>query len=184
MNKLAILIGLIDRVTETVGRLAAWLAVAMVLVTCWIVLNRYVFDTGSVAVQESLTYLNALLFMLAAAYTLRHNGHVRVDIFYSPASARYRAWVNLLGSVFLLLPVSLFIIIISWDYVAASWRIREQSGDAGGLPWIYLLKSLIPLMGALLILQGLAEFLRNLLALRQGGEPGPANEPELEEGSL
>src|SRR5690606_26169254 len=91
---------------------------------------------------------------------------------YAKASPRIRAWIDLLGTAFLLLPVCVFLIIVSWDYVAAAWRVREQSPQAGGLPWVYLLKTLIPLMAGLLILQGLAELLRNALRLF-----GPAAPP-------
>ena len=90
-----------------------------------------------------------------------HNGHVRVDIFYNSGSLRYKAWVNFLGGIFLLLPVSIFILWVSWDYVMSAWAVKEQSGEAGGLPFVYLLKSLILVMGFSVILQGLAEILRN-----------------------
>ena len=137
----------------------------MVAVTFYIVLTRYVFNTGSIAVQESVIYLNALLFLLTAAYTLKHDGHVRVDIFYGPASQHFKAWVNMLGGIFLLLPVAVFILWVSWDYVMAAWRIRETSPEAGGIPYVYLLKTLIIAMAFLVILQGLTEILRNLLFL-------------------
>lgn len=165
MRTVTAAIALLDRLSEGLGRGAAWLSVLLVLVTCGIVVGRYVFNLGSVAVQESLIYINAMLFMLCASYTLRHDGHVRVDIFYGRASPRHRAWVNLLGTLLLLLPTCLFLIVWSWDYVQAAWRIREDSPEPGGLPWVFLLKSLIPLMAALLILQGAAEALRAALQL-------------------
>lgn len=165
MKIITLLTTWIDRFTETLGRLAAWFSVLMVLVTCYIVVTRYVFNVGSIAVQESALYLNALLFMLCAGFTLKHNGHVRVDVFYGKASDRYRAAVDLAGSLFLLMPVCIFIFATSWDYVAAAWRIREQSGDPGGLTWVYLLKTLILVMAGLLILQGIAEVLRNIAVL-------------------
>ena len=154
-----------DAISETVGKTAAWCSFLMVLVTFYIVLTRYVFNTGSIAIQESVIYLNALLFLLTAAFTLKHDGHVRVDIFYGPASARYKAWVNMLGGLFLLLPVAVFILWISWDYVMAAWRIRETSPEAGGIPYVYLLKTLIVVMAFLVIVQGLTEILRNFLFL-------------------
>jgi len=155
----------IDGVTEVIGKSASWCAILMVLVTFYIVLTRYVFNTGSIAIQESIIYLNALLFLLTTAYTLKHDGHVRVDIFYGPASARYKAWVNMLGGLLLLLPVSVFIFWVSWDYVQAAWRINETSPEAGGIPYVYLLKTLIVVMAALVILQGMNEILRNFLFL-------------------
>lgn len=154
-----------DRITEVIGRAASACSVLMVLVTFYIVVARYVFNTGAIAIQESVIYLNALLFLLTCAFTLKHDGHVRVDIFYGPASQRSKAWVNLLGGIFLLLPVTVFILWVSWDYVAAAWRIRETSPEAGGIPYVYLLKSLIVVMAVMVILQGLAEILRNFLFL-------------------
>lgn len=158
-------ISIFDGITEAIGRTASWCSIFMVVVTFYIVVTRYVFSSGSIAVQESVIYLNALLFLLTSAYTLKHDGHVRVDIFYGPADKRYKAWVNLLGGLFLLLPVTLFILLVSWDYVAAAWRIRETSPEANGIPYVYLLKTLIIVMTVLVILQGLTEILRNLLFL-------------------
>jgi TRAP-type mannitol/chloroaromatic compound transport system permease small subunit len=155
----------LDRVNDWVGRVIAWLALAMVLVTFLVVVLRYGFDSGSVALQESVTYMHALLFMLGAAYTLQQNGHVRVDIFYQGFSPRGRAWVDLLGTLALLLPVSLFILLSSWDYVMSSWAIQESSREAGGLPYVYWLKSLLVAMPLLMLLQGLVLLLRNGLFL-------------------
>ncbi|WP_232023940.1 TRAP transporter small permease subunit [Sulfurivermis fontis] len=170
----------IDALSEWTGRLIAWLTLAMVLVTCAVVVLRYAFNLGWIALQESITYLHALVFMLGAAYTLRHDGHVRVDIFYRRLSPRGQAWVDLLGSLLLLLPVCVFILWISWDYVAASWSLLEGSRDAGGLPLVYLLKSVIPLMALLLLIQGLGQALRSLLVLRGHPEDAPAHDAEVE----
>ncbi|MDT8398154.1 MAG: TRAP transporter small permease subunit [Pseudomonadales bacterium] len=165
MKVLARLGSFLDGISEAMGRLSSWCAVLMVLVTCYVVFTRYVLNEGSVAIQESVTYLNAMLFLLTAAFTLKHGGHVRVDIFYTQASVRYKAWVDLLGSLLLLLPVCGFILWISWGYVQASWAVSEQSGDTGGLPYVYLLKTLIPVMALTLIVQGMAEIFRNLALL-------------------
>lgn len=156
----------IDLINESIGRLIAWLALGMVGVTFLVVLLRYLFGIGSIALQESITAMHALLFMLGAAYTLRHEGHVRVDIFYQRLGARGRAWVDLLGVLLLLLPVTLFITWVSWEYVAASWLQREGSAEVGGLPGVYLLKSVIPLTALLLLLQGVSMGLRALCVLR------------------
>ena len=158
-------IDFIDAITEIVGKTAAWCSVLMVVVTFYIVISRYVFNSGSIAIQESIIYLNAFLFLLTAAFTVKHDGHVRVDIFYGPASHRYKAWVNMLGGIFLLLPVAGFILWSSWDYVQAAWRIKETSPEAGGIPYVYLLKTLIVVMTVLVILQGINEILRNFLFL-------------------
>ena len=159
------LIRLIDRISEWTGRTVAWLALAMVVVTFVVVVLRYVFDAGWIAMQESVTYMHALVFMVGAAYTLRDGGHVRVDIFYRRLGPRGRAWVDLFGALALLLPMSLYIAWISWDYVAASWAVREGSREAGGLPGVYLLKSLTLVMPLLLALQGLGMTLRSGLVL-------------------
>ena len=163
---------------ERIGRAVAWLTLAMVLVTFAVVVARYAFDLGSIAVQESITYMHALVFMLGAAYTLKHDGHVRVDIFYRKMGPRARAWTDLLGALLLLAPMCLFILWSGWDYVAASWSFRESSPETGGLPWVYLLKTAIPLMAVLLLLQGLAQALESVLSLR---EPHAAERTEGEE---
>ena len=156
----------VNRLNELIGRWVSWLTLAMVVVTFAVVLLRYLFNIGWIALQESITAMHALVFMLGAAYTLRHEGHVRVDIFYRKWGERGRAWVNLGGSLLLLLPVCLFIAIISWDYVASSWSLLEGSREAGGLPGVFLLKSVIPLMATLLLLQGLAQAAEAILILR------------------
>ncbi len=157
----------IDQLNEWVGRLTAWLTLAMVIVTFVVVVMRYLFDLGSIALQESITFMHAMVFMLGAAYTLRHEGHVRVDIFYRRFGERGRAWVDLLGVLLLLIPVTLFITWVSWEYVASSWALREGSREAGGLPGVYLLKSVIPLMALLLLLQGVAMGWRAFCVLRK-----------------
>jgi TRAP-type mannitol/chloroaromatic compound transport system permease small subunit len=155
----------VDAFVRRLGEAISWLSLSMVLVTFLVVVLRYVFDQGSIALQESVTYMHASLFMLAIAYTLGRDGHVRVDIFYQRLSRRGRAWVDLLGTLLLLIPVCLLILWLGWDYVAESWHVREGSREAGGLPGVYLLKTLILLMPALLLLQGLAWALRNGLFL-------------------
>ncbi len=159
------LAGALGRVADGVGKAAAWLALLLVLVTFAVVVLRYLFNVGWIAMQESILYLHASLFLLGAAYTLRKDGHVRVDIFYRGFSTRRKALVDLLGSMFLLLPVCTFLLWISWDYVASAWSLRESSPEAGGLPFVYLLKTLIPVSALLLILQGLSQALASLSTL-------------------
>ncbi|MDC1436532.1 TRAP transporter small permease subunit [Gammaproteobacteria bacterium] len=165
MNKIHTLNKYLDGFSELIGKGASYFSVLMVLVTCYVVISRYVFNTGSIAIQESVLYINAIVVFGAVGYTLKHNGHVRVDVIYGPASARYKAWVNLLGSIFLLMPVSFFILLYCWDYVMSSWAVLEDSPEANGLPFVYLLKTTILLMCFFLILQGLAEILRNFCLL-------------------
>ncbi len=170
MKTVPALIRLLDTLTEIIGRIASCFALLLVVVTCYIVVTRYVFNTGSVAVQESLIYINSILVFVSIGFTLRHNAHVRVDIFYSRMSDRGKAWVNLLGTILLLLPVCVFLLWSCWSYVMSSWAILEGSREARGLPYVYLLKTLILVMPALLLLQGLAEFLRNLAVLFLQGD--------------
>lgn len=155
----------IDQFTEHTGRLISWLTLLLVFVVCTVVVLRYLLNIGSIAMQESAMYLHSMVFLGASAYTLKHNGHVRVDVFYRTMSPGKQALVNSLGTVFLLIPVCLFIGVMSWDYIARSWYILEQSQDPGGLPFIYLLKSLLLVMVVTLVLQGVAELMRSLMIL-------------------
>lgn len=159
-------IAIIDAFNERISNAVAWLTALMVLTMFGIVLLRYAFNIGSIAFQESITYMHGLVFMLAIAHTLKINGHVRVDILYQRFGAKGKAWVNLLGTCFLLLPVCAFILAISWEYVAASWSYYEGSREAGGIDAVFLLKSLIPLMAGLLLLQGVSEALKALQILK------------------
>ncbi|GLS92372.1 C4-dicarboxylate ABC transporter substrate-binding protein [Psychromonas marina] len=156
----------INRFSDWTGRFVSWFVLAIVLVTFIVVVMRYLFNTGSVFLQESITYFHNYVIMLGAGYTLLKGGHVRVDIFYRPASAKKQAWVNLFGFLFLLLPTCLFIFFIAWEYVAASWRVLEGSQEAGGIDARYLFKSTILLMPALMIIQGIAETLKAILVIK------------------
>ena len=162
------LVHTIDAFTDRFGRLLAWLVLAMALLTTVIVIMRYGLNTGSIFAQELVTYMHATLFLLGAGYALKHGAHVRVDIFYRGMSERGRAWVNALGGLVFLIPLCLFIVGSSWTFVAESWGMRETSSELGGIPAVYLLKALIPALGINLLLQGLAETLRNTLFLVEG----------------
>lgn len=157
----------IETFIDRIGRAVSWLTLAMVLTTFLVVVLRYVFNTGWIALQESISYMHALVFLIGASYTLKYDEHVRVDIFYRKLGDKGRAWVDLLGSLFILLPVMIFIIWISWDYIFNSWVVLEDSREAGGLAGVFLLKSVILLMAGLLILQSIALILRSLNKLLQ-----------------
>ena len=157
----------IDALNERVGQIAAWLVLAMVFITFLVVVLRYEFNFGRIALQESTTYLHAFVFMLAGAYTLKYNEHVRVDIFYQNMSMRNKAKVDLFGTLFLLLPFAGFIIWVSFDYVMNSWKVLEGSREAGGLPFVYILKTLIPLMACFLFLQAISLAGRAWLKLKK-----------------
>jgi TRAP-type mannitol/chloroaromatic compound transport system permease small subunit len=166
LSRLTQLAGRIDRLTTAIGRAVAWLALAIVLLQFALVVGRYVFGFGSIWLGETVIYFHATLFMLAAAWTLRSGGHVRVDIFYADASPRARACVDLIGALVLLLPFALVLIWLSVPYAARSWEILERSQETSGLPLVYLLKTAIPLFAVLMALQGLAQAIRALAALR------------------
>ncbi len=108
-------------------------------------------------------YMHGILFMLAIPFTLRADGHVRVDLIYSRLSQKHKDWIDAGGHLLLLLPVSVFIFVTSLPYVSASWRVLEGSTEVGGVPAVFLLKTLMPLMAALLFLQGLSEIAKRLL---------------------
>lgn len=137
------------------GKTVAWLTLVMVLLTFIIVILRYGFNLGWIWLQESLTYLHVAVFSVVAAWTLQQDGHVRVDIFYAKMTDKNRARVDLLGSLIFLVPFCLFMLIIAWPYVANSWKLLETSREAGGLPFVFLLKSLILVMPALLLGQAI-----------------------------
>jgi TRAP-type mannitol/chloroaromatic compound transport system permease small subunit len=160
----------IERINSVIGQSCAWLTLAMVLVTFMIVILRYVFDLGWIWVQESVSWMHAAVFMLAAAYTLGRDEHVRVDIFYTKMSARGQAIIDALGTVFFLIPVTIFLIWTSSSYVAIAWRLKESSVEAGGLayPWIPILKSFIPIMALLLLMQGIVILVRSIIRVRTG----------------
>lgn len=160
----------IDFINEQVGRLVSWLVLALVLTTFCIVVLRYLFDLSWVMMQESIIYLHGLIFMLGAAYTLKQEGHVRVDIIYQRCTPRVKAWIDLLGTFFLLLPVAGFILWSSWEYVMDSWDILEESRNSGGLPFIYLLKTSLLLMSGLLALQGLSLLMSKIIYLLESGK--------------
>ncbi len=166
------LIRRIDALNEIVGRAVSWLALAMVLLQLVVVIMRYVFGLGSLFMQESIVYMHGILFMAAVGYTLLHNGHVRVDIFYRTAPPRTKAMVNLAGVVFFLLPVCVLVWWMSWPYIAMSWSVLEGSRETSGIPALFLLKSVILVFAALLFLQGLSLGLRSLLLLL-GRQPPP-----------
>ncbi|MEO2175882.1 MAG: TRAP transporter small permease subunit [bacterium] len=159
---------LIDLLSDCVGTIIAPLTLIMMLLTCIVVAARYLFNVGATSIQETVIYLHGIVFMLGIAYTLRQSGHVSVDIVYQRLSLKTRAVVNLFGTLVFLFPVAIFLIWTSLDYVSFSWSLKEGSPEPGGLPFVYLLKTLIPVMAILLLLQGIAELLRNLETLLQG----------------
>ncbi len=165
MQKALILANYIDALNRRIGGTTAWLASVMIVVQFLVVLLRYIFGVGALMLQESLTYMFSILFMLGAGYTLLQDGHVRVDIFYRTAKQSSKAMIDLLGSLFFLIPCCVLILIISQPYVTASWAVLEGSKETSGIPGVFLLKSLIPIFSILLILQGISTAIHALAAL-------------------
>jgi TRAP-type mannitol/chloroaromatic compound transport system permease small subunit len=165
LKPLVIFLNAVESFTEITGRLIAWLTMLMVALVVLVVVTRYFLEVGSIALQESVTYVHCLVFMMGLAFTLKHDGHVRVDIFYRGFSSKSKAMVNLLGGIFFLVPVCLVIFFTSLDYVLASWAIHETSAENNGLPFVYLLKTLMLLMPATLLLQGVAEIIKSGLVV-------------------
>jgi TRAP-type mannitol/chloroaromatic compound transport system permease small subunit len=148
--------------TTFIGKTCRWFSLAMVVVTCLVVILRYAFDYSSIAMQETVMYLHASLFMFGAAYTWQQQGHVRVDVLYHKWPAVVQQRIDLFGTLFLLFPTCLFLIYISWDYVLMAWANGEKSHEAGGLPFVYLLKTLIVVLPILLLVQATTNVLASL----------------------
>ena len=168
----------IDTLNERLGRWIAWLALIMVLVQFVVVLMRYVFGMGSIAMQESIIYMHGLLFMLGAGYTLLHDGHVRVDIFYREASPKHKARVDIFGVVAFLIPVCVLIWIYSWPYVSNAWRVYEGSKETSGIQAVFLLKTVVLVVCALVALQGISMLIHSLAVLLDKEAPQPSEEIE------
>src|SRR5580693_1258695 len=147
----------IDRVIAAIGRGATWCCLYIVLAEFAVVVMRYALGLGSIRLQESVLYAHAALFMLAAAWTLQVDGHVRVDVFYAKASPRRRAVIDLVGAIVFLFPFGVAVATLSLPYVGRSWAILEGSRETSGLPFVYVLKTLIPLFALLIGLQGIAQ---------------------------
>jgi TRAP-type mannitol/chloroaromatic compound transport system permease small subunit len=160
---------LFDRISNITGKATSWLTLAMVILTSIIVVMRYVFDAGLIWMQESVTWMHAAVFMVGAAYTLLHEEHVRVDIFYRKMSERNRAIVDLIGVVLFLLPLCGLLALMAYDFAAAAWSIHETSREPGGLPYpmIPLMKSLVIFMPVAVAFQGISLLARSITTIRR-----------------
>ena len=165
MTALGAIARICDWINEQVGRRLMWLASLLVLIQFAVVVLRYLFGTSFIAMQESVIYVHATLFMLTIGYTFLHDGHVRVDVFYAGFGARGRALVDLAGTLVAVIPFCALVLWFSWGFVGASWRMREGPMFVGGLPAVYLLKTAIPVFAALLLLQGISVAIKSALAL-------------------
>lgn len=165
------LIGGIDNVSEWTGRLVSWLTSALVLLICYDVTMRYIANETAVWFQEMEWHMFSLIFLIGAAYTFRHDKHVRVDVFYSRFSPKTQAWINLIGGLLLLLPFCIIMIKTSYGYAERSFIRMESSDDPGGLPFRFIIKGAITFGFVLLCLQAIAELLRSINSLL--GRPVP-----------
>ena len=179
MSFLASVARWIDRLNQVIGASVAWIALFMVMVQFFVVILRYVFGYGSIFMQESIIYMHGFLFLLGAAYTLLHDGHVRVDVLYREASPQRKAAVNLFGVVTLLTPVCAAMIIYVWPYVGNSWQILEQSKETSGIPAIFVLKTAILVFLILMLLQGLSIAIHSFRVLTGQEEPPAEEEHEV-----
>lgn len=159
------IVSLIERFSESIGKATAWLSIILVLLVCYDVVGRYLFNTSSVAIQELEWHIFAVMFLFGATYTLKHDKHVRVDIFYSRLSNRNKAVINLLGIILFLIPFCSIVFVTSLEFVFNSFKVLESSPDPGGLPARYLLKAVLPLSFLFLLLQGMALGLKSVLVL-------------------
>jgi TRAP-type mannitol/chloroaromatic compound transport system permease small subunit len=176
VNSLASLARAIDAFNERVGRITAWAALIMVMVQFVVVVMRYVFGIGALEMQESIIYMHSILFLVGAGYTLLHGGHVRVDVFYQGASTKTKAWVDLLGVIFLLIPVCALVWWASYPYVSNSWRVLEGSVETSGIPAVFLLKTLILVFSVLVAIQGVSLAIRSAMTIM--GVAGPEDSEE------
>ncbi|MDP6875959.1 MAG: TRAP transporter small permease subunit [Alphaproteobacteria bacterium] len=166
MNRPLAIARFIDLMNEKIGRSISWLALIMILVQFVVVVMRYIFGMGSIFMQESIVYMHALIFLVAAGYTLLHDGHVRVDIFYGSATPQRKALVNFLGVLVFLWPMCMLILIVSTKFITAAWAVREGSPEGSGIQAIYLLKTVIWVFAVLLILQGYSLLVNSWLVMR------------------
>lgn len=156
---------LIDYANECVGRAVAWLVLIAVLVSAGNAMTRYAFNVSSNAWLEIQWYLFSAIFLLAAGWALKRNAHVRIDVIASRLSANAQAWIDILGTVFFLMPMAMLILYFSWPMFVQSWTGHEMSSDAGGLVR-WPVKLLIPVGFALLVLQGASELIKRIAFLR------------------
>lgn len=169
-------VAFVDKAQEWFGRAVAWLTAILVAVVCYDVFTRYLLDISSVALQELEWHIFSLIFLLGAAYTLKHDEHVRIDLFYMRYSGKTKAWINLLGSAVFLIPFCVIVILVSFNFVGTSITMNESSPDGGGLPARYLLKAIIPVSFFILLLEGISQLFKSVIQLKElrGGEEGGA----------
>ena len=151
----------IDNFNEKIGILTSYLAIPLILLTFIVAFMRYILDFGSIAIQEVIIYLHALIFTIGASYTLKNDMHVRIDIFYTNLTPQKKKNINFYGTIFFLIPTCVLIFVTSFNYVLSSIMLLESSKEAGGLPVLYILKIYILLLPITLFLQAISELIKN-----------------------
>ena len=165
----------IDGLNEKLGKATSWLTLILALVVSYDVVIRYIFDESSVALQELEWHLFAIIFLLAAAFTLKIDEHGRVDVFYTNFSESKKAWVNLMGSLLFLVPLCIVVIISSENFVLTSFKVKEISPDAGGLPARYIIKAMIPVSFFFLFLQSISVVIKSIGTIKKiHNQTGPS----------
>lgn len=155
-----------DKFANIIGTITAIAMVLMILNVFYDVIMRYFFRTGSIAMQEMEWHLFSIIILLGVAYTLKEDGHVRVDVVYDKLNYRKKAMINMIGSIIFILPISILIVGSSYDMAYESYLSNEISGDPGGLHYRWIVKGLIPLSFTLLIITSIGFFIKNLNAYK------------------
>jgi TRAP-type mannitol/chloroaromatic compound transport system permease small subunit len=157
---------LTEQIINIISKLLVYILLSMIGLVILTIFLRYFFSIGSISIQELIMYFHASIFMLGISYTYKENSHVKIDIFYNKLSKKNKTILSLIGAILFIIPFAIFIIFISFDMVSSSWGIFEGSSEAGGLDLVFILKSLIPLSGFLILLQALSELFKNLQILK------------------
>ena len=157
---------LIDKLTDNIANGLLYILIVLIVLVFSTVFFRYVFNMSYIIIQEIIMYLHALIFMFGISYTLKENSHVKIDVLYNSLNKRTQRVISIAGLVSFILPTALFIIYISIDMVTQSWMILEGSSEAGGLDLVFILKSLIPISGILIFLQGISELIKHIRVTR------------------
>ena len=151
---------LIDKVIDNIAKILAYLLVLMIILVFITVIIRYMLNISYVALQELVMYFHALIFMFGVSYALKEKSHVKIDIIYNSLSKKNQYFISMLGTIFFIIPTSLFITYSSIDMVTQSWSLLEGSSEAGGLDLVFILKSVIPITGVLIFLQALSDIIK------------------------
>lgn len=166
MNSLSLIMRAINGVNRLIGNIFSWLSLAIVIVCFWVVVERYAFGTTQLWMQDLYPWLNGVMFTSVAGFALYHNDHVRVDIFYRPATEYKKAWMDLIGVIVFLLPFMFVVWTYCYTFVTRAWRLREGSANPGGAEGLFLVKAFILVFAVTIALQGISMLIRSILIIR------------------